>query len=78
MKRSITESIAAVWVALTEVLEPHQRWRAARVLADALDDDEFSDPLARCFVRSLVKDAAENFEPAVWHAQSSAALLSVN
>jgi hypothetical protein len=76
MKRSITESIAAVWVALTEVLEPHQRWRAARVLAAALEDGELSDPLARCFVRSLVKDAA--FEPAVWHSQPSAALLSVN
>jgi hypothetical protein len=64
MKRSITESIAAVWVSLTSAMEPHQRWKATRVLADALDGDEFSDPLARAFVRSLVRDAEEHFADA--------------
>jgi hypothetical protein len=66
MKRSITESIAAVWVSLTSAMEPHQRRKATRVLAAALDGDEFSDPLSRAFVRSLVRDAEENFTPALW------------
>src|SRR5437899_1905690 len=57
--RTLSESLGAVWVALFEALDPDQRARASRVLADALDDGAISDPLARCLVESIAEDAAD-------------------
>jgi hypothetical protein len=60
--RTLSESVGALWVALTRAMEPHQRMKAADILREALEAGDFEDLEARCLVRSLVDDAEENFE----------------
>jgi hypothetical protein len=71
--RTLSESSAAIWSAIMEVLEPRQRDEAARHLADILAE-ELSDPLAQCLIGGIVdaEQRAADFEPArpiiaPWH-----------
>jgi hypothetical protein len=73
--RTLSESVGALWVALTRAMDPHQRCMAASILAEAVEAGDFDDLEAECLVRSLVDDAAENFEG--WHAMPTAVLQSV-
>jgi hypothetical protein len=56
--QTLSESLAAVWIAVTEALEPHQRVKAGLALAH-IHDDGVTDPLARCLVEQLIEDVAE-------------------
>jgi hypothetical protein len=69
--RTLSESIGAIWIALTDALEPHQRAKATAALAEQLDDGEPWDLEARCLIESVVEEDAHVFEPAPpiapWH-----------
>jgi hypothetical protein len=68
--RTLSESLGAIWVALSDAMEPHQRATASRVLADALEDGAITDPLARCLIEAIAEDCHE-WQPAPpiapWH-----------
>jgi hypothetical protein len=65
--RTLSEALGAVWIALTEAMEPHHRAKATAALAEQLDDGEPWDLEAKALVESIVEEDARDVEAAPWH-----------
>jgi hypothetical protein len=79
-RRTLSAVAISLFVALADAMGGLPRAKA--ILRDAIDDRAIDDPEALAILANIAaeypEDAEEHFEPIVWHAQPSAAILLAN